>query len=218
MLMEEEKKDIKKFIGKMRDHLGRLHEQSRELEKNLYTEIGRRIHTSLNGMFYLFPDEIIDALKNKTILESLAQERMKFCVTTDEFGSYQIFEGARAKKIASKYDLPKQGNKKQNVMQGTPANSGMVKGKVRKVLLDSEFSKFKQGEILVALQTMVHYVPIMKKSKAILTEFGGLTSHAAIVGRELGKPSIVGIPNLITSLKDGDRVEVDAERGVIKKI
>ena len=215
---EQEKGVIKKFMGKMRDHLGRRHNQSRELEKKLYAEIGKRIHTSFNGMFYLFPEEIINALKKRKTLEPLAQERMKFCVTTDEFGSYRAFAGARAKKIARTYDLPKQGSKKQNILHGMPAHPGAVKGKVRKVLLDSEFPKFKQGEILVALQTMVHYIPLMKKSKAILTEFGGLTSHAAIVSRELGKPCVVGIPNLIASLKDGDLVEVDAEKGVVRKL
>jgi len=215
---EQEKKEIKKFMGKMRDHLGRRHNQSRELEKKLYAEIGRRINTSFNGMFYLFPEEIINALKKRKTLEPLAQERLKFCVTTDEFGDYRAFEDARAEKIASQYDLPKPGVKKQNILHGLSANPGLVKGKVRKVLLDSEFSKFKLGEILVSLQTMVHYLPLMKKSKAILTEFGGLTSHAAIVSRELGKPCIVGISNLIASLKDGDRVEVDAERGIVRKI
>ncbi|MEK7523775.1 MAG: PEP-utilizing enzyme [Patescibacteria group bacterium] len=214
----QEKSVIKIFMGKMRDHLGRRHNQSRELEKKLYAEIGRRINTSFNGMFYLFPEEIIDALKKRKTLEPLAQERMKFCVTTDEFGNYRIFAGTRAQKIASKYDLPKPGVKKQTILHGMSANPGTVKGRVRKVLLDSEFSRFKSGEILVSLQTMVHYLPIMKKAQAILTEFGGLTSHAAIVSRELGKPCIVGIPNLITSLKDGDRVEVDAEKGVVRKI
>ncbi len=215
---EREKSVIKKFMGKMRDHLGRRHNQSRELDKKLYAEIGRRINTSFNGMLYLFPEEIIGALKKRKTLEPLAQERMKFCVTTDEFGNYRAFAGARAKKIASQYDLPRQGTKKQNILHGMSANPGRVKGKVRKVLLDSEFSKFKPGEILVALQTMVHYLPVMKKSKAILTEFGGLTSHAAIVSRELGKPCIVGIPNLITSLNDGDQVEVDANKGIVKKL
>ena len=63
---------------------------------------------------------------------------------------------------------------------------------------------------------MVHYLPIMKKAKAILTEFGGLTSHAAIVSRELNKPCVVGIPNLLASVQDGDKVEVDADNGNIR--
>ena len=58
--------------------------------------------------------------------------------------------------------------------------------------------------------------PIMNKAKAILTETGGLTSHAAIVSRELKKPCIVGIKNLLMVLKDTDLVEVDANNGIVR--
>ncbi len=209
---------IKKILARSRDHLGRLHVSSARIDDALLKEAGRRLHASLRGMYYVFPEELTSALVKKQAPEALLEKRKKFCVTTDAFGPYRIYEGSAARKIAQKYDLPKQGNKKRNVLRGTPANSGSITGRTRKVVLDSEFSKFKRGEILVALQTMVHYVPIMKKAKAILTEFGGLTSHAAIVSRELGKPCVVGIPNLIVSLKDGDQVEVDAEKGVVRKV
>ena len=56
----------------------------------------------------------------------------------------------------------------------------------------------------------------MRGARAILTETGGITSHAAIVSRELKKPCIVGIKELVASLEDGDLVEVDAERGVVQ--
>ncbi|KKS41640.1 MAG: PEP-utilizing enzyme, mobile domain protein [Candidatus Kuenenbacteria bacterium GW2011_GWA2_42_15] len=59
-------------------------------------------------------------------------------------------------------------------------------------------------------------VPVPAQVGSILTETGGLTSHAAIVARELKKPCVVGIKNLIATLKDGDLVEVDADKGVVK--
>jgi len=209
---------VKRVIGASRDHLGRLHAHSAKIDNALLREIGRRTHKSLREMHYLFPEEAICVLQGKDVPSSTMRQRMKFCVTTDVMGPYSIYGGSRAQKITQKYNLLKQGNKKQGVLQGTPANPGIICGRVRRIVLDREFKKFKQGEVLVALQTMVHYVPLMKKSKAILTEFGGLTSHAAIVSRELKKPCIVSIPNLIASLKDGDRVEVDAEKGVVRKI
>jgi len=214
----EQRVSVKRVIGGSRDHLGRLHAHSAKIDDVLLREIGRRSHQNLHGMYYLFPEEVIQILEGKHVSDVVLQQRMKFCVTTDTRGRYSIYSGAVAKKVVQRYDLPKQGSKKQNVLRGVPANPGTVRGRVRKVVLNSEFGKFKHGEILVTLQTMVHYLPLMKKSKAILTEFGGLTSHAAIVSRELGKPCIVGISNLIASLKDGDRVEVDAERGIVRKI
>ena len=58
----------------------------------------------------------------------------------------------------------------------------------------------------------------MKKSIAILTEFGGLTSHTAIVSRELKKPCVVGISGLISTVKTGDTLEIDADKGIVKII
>ncbi|MBS3176010.1 hypothetical protein J4457_02125 [Candidatus Woesearchaeota archaeon] len=63
---------------------------------------------------------------------------------------------------------------------------------------------------------MPDYAQAMKRSGAIVTEEGGITSHAAIVSRELKKPCIVGTGNCTKLLKDGDYVEVDANKGIVK--
>ena len=57
-----------------------------------------------------------------------------------------------------------------------------------------------------------------RKAAAIVTDEGGITSHAAIVSRELGIPCIVGTQYATKILKDGDLVEVDANKGTVKKI
>ena len=58
----------------------------------------------------------------------------------------------------------------------------------------------------------------MKKAAAIVTDEGGLTAHAAIVARELSIPCIVGTKFATRAFKDGDMVEVDADRGIVSKI
>ena len=58
----------------------------------------------------------------------------------------------------------------------------------------------------------------MRKAKAILTERGGITSHAAIVSRELKIPCIVGIKGLFNNFKDGENVEVDSDQGTVKSV
>ena len=173
-----EKKQIKHIIGKVRDHLGHLHARANNVDRRLYGEIGRRIHTSLHGMYYLFPGEAIDALKNNKCMEPLTQQRRKLCAASDHTGTLKLYHGREARKLAAQYEVPQAGKKKQRVLQGTPAQTGKITGRVRKIVLDKDFPGFRKDEILVALQTMVHYVPLMEKSKAILTEFGGLTSHA----------------------------------------
>lgn len=107
---------------------------------------------------------------------------------------------------------------KKEIIYGTPASQGKVVGKIKNVRSINESHLFAEGEILVASHTTPDYLPVMRKASAILTERGGITSHAAIVSRELKIPCIVGIKGILNNFKDGDLVEVDAERGIIKKL
>ena len=66
--------------------------------------------------------------------------------------------------------------------------------------------------------TRPELVPAMKKAAAIVTDEGGLTSHAAIVSRELGIPCVVGTKISTKIFKDGDLVEVNANHGSVRKI
>ncbi|MFZ5364817.1 MAG: PEP-utilizing enzyme [Patescibacteria group bacterium] len=74
------------------------------------------------------------------------------------------------------------------------------------------------GKILVTIQTTPHFIPYLKNVKAIITDEGGITCHAAIVARELKIPCVIGTKIATKILKDGDKVEVDAEKGVVKII
>ena len=66
--------------------------------------------------------------------------------------------------------------------------------------------------------TRPEMVVAMKKATAIVTDEGGVTCHAAVVSRELNIPCIIGTRNATKFLKDGDKVEVDANKGIVKKI
>ena len=71
---------------------------------------------------------------------------------------------------------------------------------------------------MVAIQTMPELLPAMNKAVAFVTDIGGITSHAAIVAREMKKPCVIGTRIGTKILKDGDRVEVDATKGIVKKL
>jgi len=105
--------------------------------------------------------------------------------------------------------------------KGTIACKGeVVRGRAR-IVVDPEdvaHVDFNKGDILVAPMTSPEYVFLMKKVAAIITDTGGLTSHAAIVSRELGVPCIVGTKFATQVLRDGDMVEVDAEKGIVRKL
>lgn len=99
---------------------------------------------------------------------------------------------------------------------GNVASRGIARGKVRIVHNLSDLSKVERGDVLVAPYTNPNMVPAMERASAFVTDIGGLTSHAAIVSREMGKPCIIGTKIATQVLKDGDRVEVDAEKGLVR--
>lgn len=81
--------------------------------------------------------------------------------------------------------------------------------------IDKDREKLEEGDILVAEATDLDMVPLMKKASAFIVEEGGLTSHAAIIGLELGKPVIAGVEKALENFKDGQTVTVDGSRGLI---
>ncbi|MGC9105669.1 MAG: pyruvate, water dikinase [Thermoprotei archaeon] len=106
-------------------------------------------------------------------------------------------------------------SKAKVLARGLPASPGLVTGRARIILDVHKASDFKQGEILVTKMTDPDWVPIMKIAAAIVTDEGGMTSHAAIVSRELGIPAVVGTGNATSVIKDGQTITVDAYRGII---
>ena len=101
-------------------------------------------------------------------------------------------------------------------INGMTACKGLARGRAKIVLNASEQKKVRAGDILVARMTTPDFVPSMKRAAAFITDEGGITCHAAIISRELGKPCIIGTKIATKVLKDGDLVEVDADRGIVK--
>ncbi len=101
------------------------------------------------------------------------------------------------------------------LVKGLGSSPGIGIGKVRILKSSKEMKNMERGEVLVTDMTTPDFVPAMKKSVAIVTNTGGMTSHAAIVSRELGIPCIVGTTNATEVLKDGIDVTVDGTHGVV---
>lgn len=99
--------------------------------------------------------------------------------------------------------------------KGLPASPGIGRGRVKNIKNLTEISQVEEGDILVTEMTNPDMVPAMKKAKAVVTDEGGRTCHAAIVSRELQIPCIVGAKNATEVLKNGAEVTVDATRGIV---
>jgi pyruvate,water dikinase len=101
------------------------------------------------------------------------------------------------------------------LLRGLGASPGTATGRVRVLYSPEEGAKLEPGEILVTPMTSPDWVPIMRRAAAIVTDAGGMTSHAAIVSRELGIPCIVGTKDATKVLKSGMVVTVDAREGTV---
>ncbi len=111
----------------------------------------------------------------------------------------------------------KVGQTQKVLVKGLPASPGVATGTAR-VIIDPhslEANEFHEGDILVTKMTDPDWVPLMKKAAAIVTDEGGMTSHAAIVSRELGIPAVVGTKDATKVIKTGMTITVDGSRGIV---
>lgn len=102
-----------------------------------------------------------------------------------------------------------------NILKGISCCPGVVRNTVR-VIRSPEDDMSLNGQILVAERTDPGWVPLYPAASGLLIERGSILSHSAIVARELGLPTIVGIKNLTKRVKDGQLVEMDARQGVVR--
>ncbi len=139
-------------------------------------------------------------------------------VASNQFGTWFIDYNRILGKLYENFVAPMNNLvESENILAGKVGSPGKAVGKV-KIINSENFNDFVEGNILVCVMTSPDYLPLMQKSSAIITDLGGILSHAAIVARELGKPCVVGTKNATKILHVGDMVEVDANNGVVRII
>ncbi|MBW2410866.1 MAG: hypothetical protein JRF72_13790 [Deltaproteobacteria bacterium] len=100
-------------------------------------------------------------------------------------------------------------------IKGFASSAGVVEGPARVLKLLKDIVDLQPGEILVCPSTNPSWAPVFTNIKAAVTDIGGLTSHAAIVCREYGVPSVTGTGVATQAIKTGDIIKVDGDTGVI---
>lgn len=101
------------------------------------------------------------------------------------------------------------------LVRGTPAGGGRASGPVRVIRGPEEFTSLLPGEILVCPYTNPAWTPLFSRAAAVVVDTGGPGSHAAIVAREYGLPTIMGTVTGTRQLSDGQRVVVDGGAGLV---
>jgi phosphohistidine swiveling domain-containing protein len=177
----------------------------------LLDEIAKRINCTRRQALNMVPDEVLAALELGIFPGGLIDQRVK----------QSVFLHADGKSHPLSYSIKdvyyhEEAVEASDTIKGEVACPGKVSGIVKIVNLPADMEKFDKGDILVSRSTNPHLVPAMQKAAAIVTEIGGLTCHAAIVSREMKTPCVVGTRIATQVLKDGDKVEVDADEGVVR--
>lgn len=206
------------FGNFMLTKLYRRYAQIRALYKmrSVFQEIASRFGISFDQARFMLPQEYERLLLEGNFDFGVLKEREEFCVLYCEEGFDSILLGDEARKLAG--SAVQKISPEMAELTGQCASLGYAKGRVKIILSPADLPKMRQGDILVAIATNPDIVPAMKKAAAIVTEQGGVTSHAAIVSRELGVPCVIGTKVATKWLKDGDLVEVDASNGVVRKL
>jgi len=189
--------------------------------KVLLNEAARRLDLSESDVVMLSGSEIVDCLKGKKeVFTDLIEKRKKgFAILwlggkiTTMFGSEAI---AIQETVNTLFRSGGAAGGESGYLKGMSASKGKITGKVRVLLSYADVSDFSKGEVLVTTMTTPDYIAAMEKASAFITDEGGITCHAAIVSREFNVPCIVGTKNATQVLKDGDFVEVDAGKGVVR--
>lgn len=185
--------------------------------EKLFAEIAKRLGTSIDCIRYMQRQELIDALSGKPAEFEIFKRRFEYSIFLSFSGNTHWLLGEEARKWY-KENIKEEFVSAIKELHGTPAFHGSAKGLVRIISHPNEIFKMNNGDILVSHMTNPNLLPAMTKAAAIVTDIGGLTCHAAIVAREFRIPCIVGTKVATQVLQDNDLVEVDAEKGIVKKI
>lgn len=181
----------------------------------LMIESAKRLNIPTDSLIWFRHKEVCEFLKDKAFDKTEADKRkMAICLILKN-GKISIWSGKEAFTQHKKEIEEKE--KSTSQLEGKSANRGIVTG-IAKVCngVEEAIKKVRKGDILITGMTSPEYLPAMRKVIAIVTNEGGITCHAAIISRELNIPCIIGTKIATKALKDGDLIEVDANKGIVK--
>lgn len=177
----------------------------------LLEEISRQYALIVEELKFLTPAEILLLLDNVPTEIDIQQKvsQRQQCYFLFHNGAFELKENAT-------YDVNEHFS---DTLQGIGTSAFVYTGKVKIIASKQDAEKIEQGDVIVTRMTTPDLInPLFQKAGALVTDEGGITCHAAVISREFNLPAIMGIRNATKLLKDGDIVEVDAEKGVVRKI
>ncbi len=104
------------------------------------------------------------------------------------------------------------------ILSGSGGSAGIARGPARMATSLEQAGRLKRGEVLVAETLSSSWTPLFATAAAVVTDTGGILSHAAVVAREYGLPAVLGTNNATSLLHDGDLIEVNGDEGTVRLV
>ncbi|MFB6226182.1 MAG: PEP-utilizing enzyme [Candidatus Paceibacteria bacterium] len=193
-----------------------------ELEMERHSKAGLKHLQKIIDYLYVEDEDTKSKLRNKVNAEFVDDYLNGYfeTISNEEYGLWFIDYNRVLGEIYEDYFFSQeelqQKSGGENNIYGKTGHPGEEQGTVKKVPPDKiEEVKVGEDDILVCEMTTPEYVPLMKQAKAIVTDSGGLLCHATIVARELDKPCIVGTNEATEKLEEGEKIKLNADRGLI---
>ena len=204
------------LVDSKKEFFTRLHWDA----ERLFRAISRQLNIPGQLLKYALPEEVIGFLRNQRSVDKVKLQKQynNFFLKIKKDGTVNVKIGKAAQEIIDDFIVLRRQAASLGNFRGRPASPGTVRGLVRVIQDARECDIFKHGEILVTAMTSPDYMPAVRRAVAIITDEGGVTSHAAIISRELDIPCLVGTKNATQVLRTGDMVEVNADKGRVKII
>jgi phosphohistidine swiveling domain-containing protein len=180
--------------------------------------IVKRTSWKFKELQWCFFDEVVDVVRGKANKKKILGRSRYYCMHFENGKKEECFDKKTYDRLWKIYGEEKVSEDKEiKGLLVSRGKGGIVRGRAR-IITDpfKEQNKFKKGEILVAGMTSPEYIIVMKKAIAVITDYGGMTCHAAIISRELGVPCLVNTRNATKIIKTGDLIEIDADKGTVK--
>ncbi|UOK44287.1 phosphoenolpyruvate synthase [Bacillus tropicus] len=165
----------------------------------------------VDDIYYLTFEELHEVVRTKKLNYDLIHKQKNDYKLYEKLTPPRIMT-SDGEIITGKY---KRENLPVDAIAGLPVSSGLVEGRAR-VILNMEDANLEEGDILVTAFTDPGWTPLFVSIKGLVTEFGGLMTHGAVIAREYGLPAVVGVENATKLIKDGQRIRVHGTEGYIE--
>lgn len=175
--------------------------------------LSNQVKYNYASLLCLTSDEMSEYFRSRTLPDELLLEtRKQSAVLLHSHGLFNLYVGSDVASVEKLVEV----SQATSTISGQVAYPGKVSGVARIVNDPSKVAVFNVGDILVTGMTRPEFLSLMHKSGGFVTDAGGILSHAAITARELKKPCVIGTQRATKVLKDGDLVEVDADKGIVR--